>query len=204
MADNVAITAGSGTTIATDDVSGVQHQRVKLVTSADGSADPYGDDTPATTTRALWTAPRTKIVRIAVTPTISTTPAYTAKDAMGGLMTFSTVNRATGNPVFLDSVQVLDKGQVRPDLDLVLFDRTFTAPTDNSIFNPSDAEAATIVAVIPIGGWSDFSGNSIADVPVGRQILPNGTDLFGALVCRTTPTMGGTTDIVVTLNLVQG
>ncbi len=36
MADNVAVTAGSGTTIATDDVSGVHYQRVKLV---DGTLD---------------------------------------------------------------------------------------------------------------------------------------------------------------------
>jgi hypothetical protein len=36
MADNVAITAGSGTTIATDDVSAVHFQRVKLV---DGTLD---------------------------------------------------------------------------------------------------------------------------------------------------------------------
>lgn len=36
MADNVAITAGAGTTVATDDVSGVHYQRVKLaVTTAD-------------------------------------------------------------------------------------------------------------------------------------------------------------------------
>lgn len=38
MADNVAITAGSGTSIATDDIGGVQHQRVKLSLGADGSA----------------------------------------------------------------------------------------------------------------------------------------------------------------------
>jgi hypothetical protein len=38
MADNVAITAGSGTTIATDDIGGVQYQRVKLAIGADGSA----------------------------------------------------------------------------------------------------------------------------------------------------------------------
>lgn len=38
MADNVAVTAGSGTTIATDDVGGVQHQRVKVEFGADGSA----------------------------------------------------------------------------------------------------------------------------------------------------------------------
>ena len=36
MADNVAITAGAGTTIASDDVTGVHYQRVKLV---DGTLD---------------------------------------------------------------------------------------------------------------------------------------------------------------------
>jgi hypothetical protein len=39
VADNIAITAGSGTTVATDDVSGVHFQRVKLV---DGTLDGSG------------------------------------------------------------------------------------------------------------------------------------------------------------------
>lgn len=38
MADNVSITAGAGTTIAADDIGGVQHQRVKLSLGADGAA----------------------------------------------------------------------------------------------------------------------------------------------------------------------
>jgi hypothetical protein len=38
MADNVAITAGTGTSIATDDIGGVQYQRVKPQLGADGSA----------------------------------------------------------------------------------------------------------------------------------------------------------------------
>jgi hypothetical protein len=38
MADNVPITAGSGTNIASDDIGGVQHQRVKLSIGEDGSA----------------------------------------------------------------------------------------------------------------------------------------------------------------------
>jgi hypothetical protein len=38
MADNLAVTAGSGTTIAADDVSGVLHQRVKISLGADGAA----------------------------------------------------------------------------------------------------------------------------------------------------------------------
>lgn len=40
MADNVAITAGSGTTIRTDDVSGVQYQVVKLDGGGDGASVP--------------------------------------------------------------------------------------------------------------------------------------------------------------------
>lgn len=38
MVDNVAITEGSGTTIAADDIGGVKHQRVKLSIGADGAA----------------------------------------------------------------------------------------------------------------------------------------------------------------------
>src|SRR6185369_6227742 len=36
MADNVPISAGSGTSIASDDISSVQYQRVKLIHGADG------------------------------------------------------------------------------------------------------------------------------------------------------------------------
>lgn len=38
MADNVAITAGTGTSVATDDIAGVHYQRVKLALGADGAA----------------------------------------------------------------------------------------------------------------------------------------------------------------------
>jgi hypothetical protein len=38
MADNVAVTAGSGVSIAADDIGGVHHQRVKIGVGADGTA----------------------------------------------------------------------------------------------------------------------------------------------------------------------
>jgi len=40
MADNIAITAGSGVSVASDDVSGVQYQRIKVDLGADGAASP--------------------------------------------------------------------------------------------------------------------------------------------------------------------
>ena len=43
MADNVAITAGSGTSIAADDISSVWYQRIKRSVGADGSATDFLD-----------------------------------------------------------------------------------------------------------------------------------------------------------------
>lgn len=43
MADNVAITAGSGTNIATDDIGGTHYQRIKRSVGADGSAADFRD-----------------------------------------------------------------------------------------------------------------------------------------------------------------
>lgn len=44
MADNVAITAGAGTTVATDDVAGVHYQRVKLVNGTLDATDAIPGD----------------------------------------------------------------------------------------------------------------------------------------------------------------
>ena len=46
MADNIAVTAGSGTTIAADDIGGVLHQRVKISQGADGSATDVSSAAP--------------------------------------------------------------------------------------------------------------------------------------------------------------
>ena len=44
MADNIQVTAGSGTTIATEDVSGVQHQKIKIEFGGDGVATMVSDN----------------------------------------------------------------------------------------------------------------------------------------------------------------
>src|SRR3990167_6318331 len=46
MADNVAITAGSGTSIATDDVSGVQYQKIKIDVGGDGVSASLSNTNP--------------------------------------------------------------------------------------------------------------------------------------------------------------
>lgn len=57
MADNVAITAGSGTTIAADDIGGVLHQRVKISQGADGVGVDVSSASPLQVTGANGTFP---------------------------------------------------------------------------------------------------------------------------------------------------
>lgn len=68
MADDIAITAGSGTTIATDDVSGKHYQKMKLFSAEADSAEGIGD-TDNGSTRSLH-------VDIVGTLLNSTTTAY--------------------------------------------------------------------------------------------------------------------------------
>jgi hypothetical protein len=205
MADTVTL-PGTGAVVGTDEVTiggtPQQVQRIKLVDGSDGGTDLL----PGSAARGLSTDPRLKVVRLQVTPTISTTPAYTAKDAVGGLMAFSNAVRASGGTCLLQALQLVDKGQQMADLDLVLFDRSITAPTDNAIFAPSDTELGYVVGVLPIakGMYADLSTNSVAAFnDVGLECVLNGTDLFGVLVARSTPTYTGTGDLVLTLTIAQ-
>ena len=143
-------------------------------------------------------------VRLSQTPTVSTTPAYTAKDAVGGKLTFTNAARASGGSITIPTAIIIDNSQQQPALDLVLFDRDFTASSDNAVFDPTDADLANIVGVIPMTRWFDFNDNSVC-VRTGLNLAAklNTTDLFGQLVTRSTPTFVATSDISVILEIVQ-
>lgn len=205
MADTVQITAGAGTVIGTDEVTigaTAQHvQRVKLVDGTDGGTDLL----PGSAGRGLSVDPRPKAVRLQVTPAIST-GVYAAKDAVGALMTFANAARSSGGSGIVQAVQIEDKGQQLAALDLVLFDRSITAPTDNAIFAPTDTELGYCVGVVPIlaGDYADLSTNAVANRSgLGLEFVLNGTDLFGVLVARGTPTYTSTGDLVVSLSILQ-
>lgn len=76
MADNIAVTAGSGETIAFDDISGVKHQRVKISQGADGVAADVSSAAPLQVTLANTGANTNKLL---VTPDLPTGAATAAK-----------------------------------------------------------------------------------------------------------------------------
>lgn len=162
MADNVPITAGTGTNVATDDVSGNHYQYVKLADgTADSSAKIAGDATnglDVDVTR-LPVVTDINVVSITITRPADTTT-YAAGDAIedstSSPTAFSSTGfaRATGGSGRITSVTIIDSSLVTPsaNLELWIFDTAYTANNDNAAWAPSDANANQLVGVVLLGG----------------------------------------------------
>lgn len=126
-----------------------------------------------------------------IRPVISTGQ-YSAGDALGGLLTFPGATRRAGLGGSILTVTLLDLTKQSAATDLVLFKKTFAATADNGVFDPSDADAANYIGQISIAttdyaAFNDWSGACVRNVRFDYRI-EDGTDLFGQLVTRGTPT----------------
>ncbi len=170
MADNVAITAGSGTTIATDDIGSVQYQRVKVVWGPDGTAN----DTDTAAGKAL------PALMLGTQVTVSTdvtrpadTTAYAANDALSnstsaptaGGFTFTSAARISGGSGIITDAIISTSGDLATLLqgEIWLFDTSVTNVNDNAAWVVSDAEIKTCVGKIPFT-LEDAGNNGFAHV----------------------------------------
>jgi hypothetical protein len=101
MADNVPITPGSGISIATDDVSGVQYQRFKLDIGGDGVSKPViqggSDGLPVDVLSGPATGLVTKPLAGQAWPVTDNGTTLSVDDGAGSL----TVDAPVGTPVFV-------------------------------------------------------------------------------------------------------
>jgi hypothetical protein len=195
MADNVAITPGSGASIAADDISSVYYQRVKISEGADGSATDVSSTNPLPT-RGAWTT-------LTAAPAV-TAGAYSANDAVGALMTFTNAVRATGGHGKIHTLTFTDLGVTANVLNLWLFSDSIAAIADNAAFDPSDAELLTCVGVIPLVA-ADYlvatDNQALTMENVGFVFNCTGTSLYGQFECVGTPTYASTSDIKIRLQV---
>lgn len=144
-------------------------------------------------------------VTISQTPTVTAAGAYTAKDAVGGLLTFANaadVNYGSGT---IKAVVLIDNDSESAAMQLHLFDRTFTASTDNAIFSPSDADLLNYIGSILVTTYTALEDNATATVQTDLHfnLVSGGTSLFGQLATTGTPTYTATSDITVKLVVMQ-
>lgn len=141
---------------------------------------------------------------ITQTPTI-TAGAYSIGDAVGGLLTFADAALGNGREAEIKTLVIVDRGQQEVALDLVLFDRTFTATVDNAAFDPTDADLANTIGMIPVlpEHYTRFVDNSLAMIrPVGLYFTTGANaNIYGQLVVRGIPTYASTGDLTVKLTV---
>lgn len=188
MADNVAITAGSGTNIATDEVAvnGGTTAHVQFVKLVDGTSN--GTDGVPGTTQGLGTVPRRDLQRITVASTglTTATTAYTAGDQVGARFTFASAARASGGTGTLVGVTLVDAADIIGAYDVAIFDSSATLASDNAAFSISDADALKLVGIVQLAGAYDIGGNRVAQA--FNLAMPyacsGGSSLYAGLICR--------------------
>ena len=141
------------------------------------------------------------------TTAVSTSPAYTAGDAVGGKRTLANAVKTAGTGV-LESIVVLDRANQKAALEIFIFDADPTAATitDNAafVFSTDDLK---VLARISVAATDYVTLNSKA-VAIVRGLgvalkAASGTSLFAAVVTTGTPTFSVTTDVQVTFGILQ-
>jgi len=145
----------------------------------------------------------------ALTPTI-TAGAYTAGDAVGGLLTFPAMFMAGQHSGILQTVAIIDDAQQSVELELHLFNQSFTPTADNGAFDPTDDDLENYLGYVTIAAsdYASFTDNSAASVNniglVVEAADPSTSKaLFGQLVTRGTPTYAATDDLTVRIGVLQ-
>ena len=123
---------------------------------------------------------------------VITAALYAVDDAIGGIIEFANAALATGGGgVILDMV-IDDVDGLEPELELWLFDRTFTAMVDNAPWLPSDADRLNCIGTISTSGGSWKAAGDPKNITIEATLRFDalGTSLFGQMVTRTaiTPT----------------
>lgn len=142
---------------------------------------------------------------ISVQPVV-TAGAYSANDAVGGLMEFAEAVAGQGRSGTIQTLLIIDQAEQSVEYDLVLFDRTFTATADNAALAISAADSLNCIGTINVPtSPKDIGAASVAtvkDIQIGFKVN-GGKSIFGQLVTRGTPTYGATSDIQVKLIVEQ-
>lgn len=212
MADGVAITAGTGTTILTDDTGAGGHAQVmKLAISTDGS----GTLVPADDTNGLRVTPSSRMVTVSATPAM-TAASYITGEQIGAVTTFTGAALATGRSGAIMSAVMTSSlaNTVIPNLDLFLFEVSPTLVGGNdAAFDITDANLVTARCCCVFNflgtNYRLLANNTVCIGSVGGASTPavpfvtaTTANLFGVLVSRATFT-GASNANVVTLRIVQ-
>ena len=190
MADNVSITAGSGTSIAADDISSVWYQRVKLSIGADGTAVDASAAAPV------------PVYGVGVSASATFTPAATshaAGDCNGAAGTFA-LGALSGSVFMITDAELEIDGATAEATAWRLYLYNVTPPSataDDGAWDLPSGDRASFLGYIDLGTAIDLGSTQwVENHGVNKTIKLSGTGVFGYLVNLTTLTPAAVAHIV--------
>ncbi len=184
-----AVVIASGTTVVT------QSTAANLLVTA---------TLPASTTAIGNVGGKTTAIKD--TTAVSTTPAYSIGDAVGGKRTIANALTAAGTGV-LESITVLDRANQSAPLTIIIFDAdpTNATITDNAAFVYSTDDLKVLGQInIAATDYTTLNSKAVATIKgIGLTLKAAGTSLYVAVVTSSTPTYAATTDVQIILGILQ-
>lgn len=202
MADNIDITEGSGTTVATDDVSGAHYQRIKLDVGGDGASIPVVEGA------GIAAVPVSVSDHVAsATPTLDTS-AYAEGDLLFDSTEVTNAVRANGGTAVLQSITILDKAANMSPFTILIANAATDFGTLNAAPDPDDTESGTVIGHVAVETthYVDLGANAVACVyPIGLLLKAGAatTSLYIAgIMGADTPTYAAS-DLVLQLGFLR-
>jgi hypothetical protein len=140
---------------------------------------------------------------VVLTPAI-VAAAYGSGDAIGTTnpVALSNVSAQDERPAALVKVTVIDNAAQNAAIDIYLYSKKPTAPTDNAAFAPTDADSANLIGIVNVAAGKAFSANSV-QVKVMDPPLPFKTpvnsqrQIWAVVVSNGTPTYAAVNDLTI-------
>jgi len=141
-------------------------------------------------------------------PTVTSGTAYAANENVGERLEFTGAARNTGGGGVITDVVFVDGDGQDKEIELWLFDRSFTAGTDKASWSCGTADLTNIVGVISSAqsdeGWVAAGTPSVCTVEgISLRYDCNATSLFGRHVTRSTPTFTTTASLKTKIGVLQ-
>lgn len=209
MADDIAITQGTGTTVATDEISSRHYQLIKLAYGAADSATLVntGAGLPATIQAAEAHMGQVggQIISAATALTV-TASAYTSGNCMGGKITIANIARANDITGRLTKLVMQSKSLQTFAFDVVLFnaDPSASTFTDRGTFDVVAADWNKVIGVVHVSDWTALGATRSSAQALGLNIpfspVSGARTLYAAIAVRSTPTPASTSDFSLLLS----
>lgn len=188
MVDNVAITPGTGATVAADEIGGVLHQRVKVSIGADGSAADLAFGRVAMAS-ALPVVPASDLATNASATFTPAASSHTAGDVVATAQEFTSMGPNAGRIMITSASIEIDSATAQVTTwRLYLYNVTPPgAAADGDAFDLESGDRTAFLGYIDLGTAADLVATQWTEVHgISKQIKLAGTSVFGYLVNGTT------------------